>query len=70
LIFSRNKYSQYRDPVHFTPIWFPDENKYIVMVHAFDAWTPVGELRQFSDTDDNITIRGNVYDDWHIAPTQ
>ncbi|MDR1495544.1 MAG: InlB B-repeat-containing protein [Clostridiales Family XIII bacterium] len=69
LIFSRNRYSQYSDPVHFTPIWYPDGKPYAVYVYAFDAWTPVGELRYLSSTTNDITIDGDAYDDWHIAPT-
>lgn len=31
-----------------------------------DAWTPAGML-QIGVTD-NMIIKGNLYDDWHIRP--
>lgn len=37
--FADNPYSQFHNPVHFTPIWYPDNLKYEVYAWAFDAWT-------------------------------
>lgn len=34
---------------------------------ALDCWTPAGML-SLNLTDD-VSIDGNVYDDWHIGPT-
>ncbi|MCL2068311.1 MAG: hypothetical protein FWH00_00260 [Oscillospiraceae bacterium] len=65
--FAPNEYSQFVNPVHFTPIWYPDAAKYPVSFTVLDAWTPAGML-QYVITASNITIQGNVYDDWHIAP--
>ena len=69
LQFKNNKYSTYSQKVqrrvHFTPLWFPD-SKYEVSVYAFDAWTPAGML--VANLSDYVTIRGNVYDDWHVGP--
>lgn len=65
--FKENEYSQFKNPVHFTPIWYPDGKKYPVSFTVLDAWTPAGML-YYVLTADNITIEGNVYDDWHIAP--
>lgn len=65
LQFKANKYSTYNRRVHFTPLWFPD-SKYEVSVYAFDAWTPAGML--VANLSDYVTIKGNVYDDWHVGP--
>lgn len=63
--FKENLYSMYKQRVHFTPIYFPD-GAYKTQLVVFDAWTPDGML--ITDVSDTITISGNVYDDWHIAP--
>ena len=63
--FKENLYSMYKQRVHFTPIWYPD-GAYKTQLVVFDAWTPDGML--VTDVSDTITISGNVYDDWHIAP--
>lgn len=69
LQFKNNKYSTYSQKmqrrVHFTPLWYPD-GKYEVSVYAFDAWTPAGML--VANLSDYVTIKGNVYDDWHVGP--
>ena len=67
-VFKKNKYSTYNDRVHFTPIWFPDRKNYTVYVEVFDVWCPAGQLS--IRLTDQIFINGNVYDDWHIAPTK
>ena len=67
-VFKKNKYSTYNDRVHFTPIWFPDRKNYAVYVEVFDVWCPAGQLSV--RLTDQIFINGNVYDDWHIAPTK
>ena len=67
-VFKKNKYSTYNDRVHFTPIWFPDRKNYTVYVEVFDVWCPAGQLSV--RLTDQIFIKGNVYDDWHIAPTK
>jgi len=43
------------------------QQKYPVSFTVMDAWTPAGQL-YYVLTADNITINGNVYQDWHIAP--
>jgi hypothetical protein len=63
--FKHNKYSTYNDRVHFTPLWYPD-GTYTVYTYVADAWTPAGMLSL--GMDDSVTIKGNVYDDWHIGP--
>ena len=63
--FQQNLYSMYRQRVHFTPIWYPD-GAYKTQLIVFDVWTPPGML--VKSTSDTLTIQGNVYDDWHIAP--
>ncbi|MNC37439.1 hypothetical protein D3C75_860020 [compost metagenome] len=61
----RNEYSSYQSRVHFTPVWFPDE-PYIPITRILDAWTPEDMLTlQLQET---ITISGNLFSDWHIAP--
>jgi hypothetical protein len=60
-----NEYSSYQSRVHFTPVWFPD-GPYSPITHILDAWTPEGMLTlQLQET---ITISGNLFSDWHIAP--
>lgn len=60
-----NEYSTYESRVHFTPIWFPD-GPYTPTTRILDAWTPAGMLSlQLQST---ITISGNLFSDWHIAP--
>lgn len=65
--FKPNEYSQFVNPVHFTPVWYPDGQQYPVSFTVMCAWTPAGELR-YTVTSSDITIQGNVYDDWHVAP--
>jgi hypothetical protein len=60
-----NKYSTYNQRVHFTPVWFPD-GKYTVYAEVIDAWTPDGMLS--INLTDEITIKGSLYDDWHVGP--
>lgn len=67
-VFKENIYSTYKDRVHFTPIWFPDKKNYTVYVEVFDVWCPAGQLSV--RLTDQIYIKGNVYDDWHIAPVK
>ena len=66
LEFRKNKYSTYNNRTHFTPVWYPDGN-YKVYTWAIDCWTPAGMLS--ANLTDSVTIHGNVYDDWHIAPS-
>ena len=53
------------DNVHYTPVWYPD-GKYTVVVVQSDAWTPMGML-SCKDAISNITLSGNMYDDWYIG---
>jgi len=62
--FKANNNSYYGCRVHFTPLWYPDNTKYIVSLWAADAWTPAGML--YTTTSDYILINGSVYDDWYI----
>lgn len=66
LEFRKNKYSTYNNRTHFTPLWYPDGN-YKVYTWAIDCWTPAGMLSAILT--DSLTIKGNVFDDWHIAPS-
>lgn len=63
--FQNNKYSTYNNRVHFLPIWYPDGN-YTVYTEVIDMWTPEGMLR--INLSDSVTVEGNLYSDWHIAP--
>ena len=63
--FQQNKYSTYNSRVHFTPLWMPD-GKYSVYGEVIDMWTPDGMLR--INLNDDVTINGDLYMDWHIAP--
>ena len=51
--------------VHYTPVWYPD-GKYSVKVVKSDAWTPMGMLKS-EDVISNITLSGNMYDDWYVG---
>lgn len=63
--FKENEYSTYNNRTHFSPLWYPD-GAYTVYTWALDCWTPAGMLSM--NLTDAVTIDGNVYDDWHIAP--
>ncbi len=66
LEFRKNKYSTFNNRTHFTPIWFPD-GTYKAYTWAIDCWTPAGMLS--ANLTDSLTIKGNVFDDWHIGPS-
>ena len=63
--FKVNPYSTYNHRVHFTPIWFPD-GQYTPYTLVLDAWTPAGMMG--IGLSDSVTIKGNLWSDWHIAP--
>jgi len=63
--FKSNSYSTYKNRTHFTPIWMPD-GAYTVNTWLIDSWTPTGMLSM--NLTDSLTIRGSLWDDWHIGP--
>lgn len=63
--FKKNSYSTYGRRTHFTPIWFPD-GSYTPHTWLIDCWTPAGMLS--INLTDSVSIRGNLWSDWHIAP--
>lgn len=63
--FKENIYSTFNSRTHFTPLPYPDGN-YEVYATVIDCWTPDGMLRV--NLSDKVTIEGNVYENWHIAP--
>lgn len=65
--FTKNKYSTYSRRTHFTPIWMPDGN-YTPYTYLIDCWTPDGMLSV--NLTDSVTISGNLWSDWHIAPVK
>ena len=65
LEFQKNEYSTYNRRTHFTPIWYPDSS-YMVNTWVIDCWTPAGMLSV--NLTDSLSIRANLWDDWHIAP--
>lgn len=65
--FQVNSYSTYGRPVHFSPVWYPD-GQYTTYVEVLDAWTPAGMLQ--INLTDTLTVRGSLYDDWHIRPVK
>lgn len=65
LEFQKNEYSTYNRRTHFTPIWYPDSS-YMANTWVIDCWTPAGMLSV--NLTDSLSIRGNLWDDWHIAP--
>ena len=65
--FKANPYSTYNRRTHFTPIWDPD-GSYTPYTWLLDCWTPAGMLSM--NLTDRVTIRGNLWEEWHIAPTK
>lgn len=63
--FKVNRYSTYNRRTHFTPIWYPD-GSYTPYTWLLDCWTPAGLLSM--NLSDSLTINGNLWSDWHIAP--
>ena len=63
----KNPYSTYKNRTHFSPIWMPD-GAYTVNTWLIDAWTPDGMLS--ANLTDSLTIRGNLWQDWHAGPIQ
>ena len=61
-----NPYSTYNRPTHFTPIWYPD-GSYTPYTWLLDCWTPAGMLSL--NLTDSVRISGDLWEDWHIAPT-
>ena len=66
LEFKKNIYSTYNNRTHFSPIWFPD-GEYKVYTRALDCWCPAGMLSM--NLTDSVTIKDNLFSDWHIGPT-
>ena len=65
--FAQNRYSTYNRRTHFTPIWMPD-GSYTPYTWLIDCWTPQGMLSM--NLTDSVTISGNLWSDWHIAPVK
>jgi len=65
--FKSNPYSTYFRRTHFTPIWYPD-GAYTPYTWVLDCWTPAGMLSM--NLTDSVTIRGNLWEEWHIAPAK
>ena len=63
--FKENRYSTYNRRTHFTPVWYPD-GSYTPYTWLIDCWTPAGMLAM--NLTDSLTISGNLWSDWHIAP--
>ena len=63
--FKENQYAYNPAPIHFTPIWFPDNSKYWVRAYVFDVWTPGGML--YTSADAFVDINGDCYDDWTVT---
>lgn len=65
MTFKDNPYSTYNRPTHFTPIWYPD-GSYTAYTWLLDCWTPAGMLSM--NLTDSLTVSGNLWEEWHIAP--
>lgn len=63
--FKKNPYSTYGRRTHFTPIYYPD-GSYTPYTRLIDCWVPTGMLSM--NLTDSVQIRGNLWEDWHIAP--
>ena len=64
--FKDNPYSTYDRPTHFTPIWYPD-GSYTPYTWLLDCWTPAGMLSV--NLTDSVRISGDLWEEWHVAPT-
>ena len=64
--FKENEYSQVKNLVHFTPIWYPDGKKFPVSFTVLDAWTPAGML-YYVLTADDVTIDATTF--WQMSTT-
>jgi hypothetical protein len=64
-VFEANRYTDNRDRLHFTPLWYPDGN-YIVSVYASEVWTPAGMIYSYINSN-TITITDAAYDDWYVG---
>ena len=62
-----NEYSFYNNPVHFTPLWYPD-GEYKVEAVVIDVWTPGGML--YATVSDSVAISQTCIDDWYIGRTK
>lgn len=51
-------------PVHFTPIYYPNTN-YYVLLEVSDLWTPAGMINA-NVVPNPLKVNGNAYDDWYI----
>ena len=67
MTFKDNPYSTYNRPTHFTPIWYPD-GSYTAYTWLLDCWTPAGMLSM--NLTDSLTVSGNLWEEWHIAPNR
>ena len=65
--FKNNPYSTYDRPTHFTPIWYPD-GSYTPYTWLLDCWTPTGMLSM--NLTDSVRIAGDLWEEWHIAPSK
>lgn len=65
--FRENRFSTYNRRTHFTPIWYPD-GSYTPYTWLLDCWTPAGMLSM--NLTDSVTIRGDLWEEWHIAPAK
>lgn len=63
--FKQNEYSTYDRRTHFTPIWMKD-GSYTVYTYVIDCWTPDGMLCK--NLTGSVSISGDLWKDWHIAP--
>lgn len=61
--FKENEYSTYNRCVHFTPVWFPDNSRYVIYTQVWDAWTPDGMLSV--EVSDYVRIDQSLFDDWY-----
>lgn len=63
--FEENEYTELRKRIHFTPIWYPD-TEYYVLVKASDIWTPAGMI-EANVKSNAILIQDAAYDDWYVG---
>lgn len=63
----KNRYSTYNQRVHFTPLWYPDD-EYSIYTRMIDVWTPGGHL--YINKEADMKIKGSVLDDYKAVPSK
>jgi hypothetical protein len=66
-MFKKNRFSTYNERTHYTPWWYPDNQRYSVVMRSDFAYTPAGKLCLWQESN-SVVIEGNLYNDWRQSP--